>query len=76
MQFLDKTLDQALDLSAVPRLRRRRALQLALLVLVVAGAVVGPRIEWPAARGKKKAPPPVVSPNPTAQPPSLPAKVR
>ncbi len=76
MPFLDQTLDQARDLSGVPQLRRSRAMQLACLVLVVAGAVVGPRLEWPTARGKKKVLPAAASPSPPAQPSGLPATGR
>ena len=66
MRDLDRSLDTMRDLSAAPRLQRRFAGWLALLVLVVAVLLLAPGFRWPTPKGKRKVPPPA----PVATPPA------
>lgn len=66
MRDLDRSLDTMRDLTVGPRLQRRFAGWLALLVFVVAVLLLAPGFRWPAPKGKRKVPPPA----PVATPPA------
>lgn len=67
MRDLDRSLDTMRDLSVGPRLQRRFAGWLALLVLVVAVLLLAPGFRWPPPKGKRKVPPPT----PVTAPPAV-----